>query len=102
MRVNGAKVPVLPNNNANYMWILHFIYHLAPNGKAGFVMANGALSAEGVEREIRKAIVKADLVYGIVACPPKPFYIVSFTRIALVCKKREARTHEREGVVSKC
>lgn len=77
LRINGLKVPVPPNNNANYMWILHYIYHLAPKGKAGFVMANGALSAGNVEGEIRKAIIESDLVYGIVACPPKLFYNVS-------------------------
>jgi len=77
LRIYGAKVPVPPNSNADYMWILHFIHHLAPNGKAVFVMANGALSAGGVEGKIRKTIIKADLVYGIVACPPKLFYNVS-------------------------
>jgi len=53
LKINGVKVPVPPNSNANYMWILHFIYHLAPNGKAGFVMANGALSVGGVEGSSR-------------------------------------------------
>jgi len=59
------------------VWIQHYIYHLAPNGKAGFVMANGALSAGGVEGEIRRKIIEDDLVYGIVATPPKLFYTVS-------------------------
>lgn len=40
-------------------------------------MANGALSGGGVEGEIRKKIIEDDLVYGIVACPPKLFYNVS-------------------------
>jgi type I restriction enzyme M protein len=31
-----------PAGNANYAWIQHFIHHLAPNGIAGFVLANGA------------------------------------------------------------
>jgi len=39
-------------------------------------MANGALSGEGVEGEIRKKIIENDLVWGIVACPPKLFYNV--------------------------
>jgi len=43
-----------PENNANYVWIQHYIYHLSPKGKAGFVMANGALSVGRVEGEIRK------------------------------------------------
>jgi type I restriction enzyme M protein len=31
--------------NANYAWIQHFIYHLAPSGQAGFVLAKGALTS---------------------------------------------------------
>ncbi|WP_290596668.1 MULTISPECIES: type I restriction-modification system subunit M [unclassified Archaeoglobus] len=98
LRINGVRVPVPPNNNANYMWILHFIYHLAPNGKAGFVMANGALSAGGVEGEIRKAIIEADLVYGIVACPPKLFYNVSLP-VSLWFVRKEKSEHMKRRVL---
>ncbi|MGC8576269.1 MAG: N-6 DNA methylase [Caldisericum sp.] len=71
------KYGLPPENNANYVWIQHYIYHLAPSGKAGFVMANGALSGGNQEGEIRKRIVEGDLVYGIIATPPKMFYTVS-------------------------
>jgi len=40
-------------------------------------MAMGALSGGNVEGEIRKKIIEEDLVYGIIACPPKLFYNVS-------------------------
>jgi len=70
------KYGVPPDNNANFAWIQHYIYHIGPNGKAGFVMANGALSVGGTEGKIRKKIIKDDLIYGIVACPPKLFYTV--------------------------
>ncbi len=39
------KYGVPPVGNANYAWIQHFIHHLAPNGIAGFVMANGSMSS---------------------------------------------------------
>ncbi len=71
------KYGIPPDNNGNYAWIQHYIYHLAPNGKAGFVMANGALSGGNQEGEIRKRIIEDDLVWGIVACPAKLFYNVS-------------------------
>ena len=71
------KYGIPPDNNANFVWIQHYIYHLAPNGKAGFVMANGALSAGGVEGEIRRKVIEDDLVYGIIATPAKLFYTVS-------------------------
>lgn len=70
------KYGIPPDNNGNYAWIQHYIFHLAPNGKAGFVMANGALSVGGLEGEIRKRIIEDDLVYGIIATPPKLFYTV--------------------------
>lgn len=66
-----------PSGNANFMWIQHFIHHLAPNGMAGFVMANGALAVGGKEGEIRKKIIEDDLIDVIIACPPKMFYSVA-------------------------
>jgi len=65
------------SGNANFMWIQHFIHHLAPNGMAGFVMANGALAVSGKEGEIRKKIIENDLIDVIIACPPKLFYNVA-------------------------
>jgi type I restriction enzyme M protein len=70
------KYGIPPDNNANFAWIQHFIHHVGPNGKAGFVMANGALSGSNLEGKIRRKIVEEDLVYGVLACPPKLFYNV--------------------------
>ena len=73
------KFGIPPIGNANYAWIQHFIYHLAPpngsgGGVAGFVMANGSLSSNtGGEGEIRRNIIEADLVDCIVAMPPQLF-----------------------------
>lgn len=72
------KFGLPPANNANYAWIQHMIHHLAPNGKIGLVLANGALTAQaGNEGDIRKSIIENDLVEGIVALPPQLFYSVT-------------------------
>lgn len=64
-----------PAGNANYAWVQHFIYHLAPTGLAGFVLANGSMSSnQSGEGEIRKAIIEADLVDCMVALPGQLFY----------------------------
>ena len=64
-----------PASNANYAWVQHFIYHLAPGGLAGFVLANGSMSSgQSGEGEIRKAIIEADLVDCMVALPGQLFY----------------------------
>lgn len=67
-----------PAGNANYAWIQHMIHHLAPNGKIGLVLANGALSTQSSgEGDIRKRIIEDDLVEGIVAMPTQLFYSVT-------------------------
>ena len=66
---------VPPKGNANFAWVQHFIHHLAPNGMAGFVLANGSMSSnQSGEGEIRRAIVDADLVDCMVALPGQLFY----------------------------
>ncbi len=69
------KYDVPPTNNANYAWIQHFIYHLSPNGTAGFVMANGSMfTSTTAEMAIRKGIIEDDLVDCIIALPGQLFY----------------------------
>jgi type I restriction enzyme M protein len=64
-----------PDRNANYAWIQHFIHHLAPSGRAGFVMANGSLTSNtNGEDKIRRRIIEADLVDCVVALPPQLFF----------------------------
>ena len=72
------KYGLPPSGNANYAWIQHMIHHLAPNGKIGLVLANGALSTQtSGEGEIRKRIIEDDLIEGIVAMPTQLFYSVT-------------------------
>lgn len=69
------KYGLPPSGNANFAWLQHMIFHLAPNGKIGMVLANGSLSSQsGGEGEIRKKIVEDDLVEGIIAMPTQLFY----------------------------
>jgi type I restriction enzyme M protein len=68
---------VPPSGNANFLWVQHFVHHLAPNGNAGFVMPNGALAVSGKEGGLRQKLIEADLVDVIISCPSKLFYNVS-------------------------
>jgi type I restriction enzyme M protein len=64
-----------PVNNANFAWVQHIIYHLANNGRAGFVLSNGSMSTNTRgEKEIRQKMIEADLVDCMVALPPQLFY----------------------------
>ena len=65
---------VPPVGNANYAWIQHFLYHLTPNGQAGFVLAKGSLTTKtSSEGEIRKAFIENNLIDCIVNLPAKLF-----------------------------
>jgi type I restriction enzyme M protein len=69
----GKKLPP-PSGNANYAWIQHFLYHLAPTGMAGFVLSKGSLTTNTTgEGDIRKALIENDLVDCIVNLPTKLF-----------------------------
>jgi type I restriction enzyme M protein len=88
------KYGVPPVGNANFAWVQHFIYHLAPGGIAGFVLANGAMSSmQSGEGEIRQRIVEADLVDCIVAMPPQLFYATQIP-VSLWCVAKD-RTNGR-------
>ncbi len=69
------KYGVPPVGNANYAWVQHFIHHLAPNGTAGFVLANGSMTSSfSGESDVRKAIIDDDLVDCMVALPGQLFF----------------------------
>ncbi len=64
-----------PAGNANYAWLQHIHHHLAPNGTAGVVLANGSMStATSREGDIRRALVEADAVDCMIALPGQLFY----------------------------
>lgn len=69
------KFGVPPVGNANFAWLQHIHHHLAPNGTAGVVLANGSMSSQqSGEGEIRKAMIEADVVDCMVALPGQLFY----------------------------
>ncbi len=91
---------VPPAGNANYAWVQHFLYHLAPTGLAGFVLANGSMSSnQSGEGEIRKNIIEADLVDCMVALPGQLFYSTQIPVCLwfLARNKKNGRFRDRRG-----
>jgi len=69
------KFGVPPVGNANYGWLQHILHHLAPNGTAGVVLANGSMSStQSGEGEIRREMVEKDVIDCMVALPGQLFY----------------------------
>lgn len=71
--VLGKRLPP-PIGNANFGWIQHFLFHLAPSGQAGFVLSKGSLTSQtNDEGEIRKTLIENKLIDCIVNLPTKLF-----------------------------
>ena len=89
-----------PAGNANYAWVQHFLHHLAPNGTAGFVLANGSMSSNtSGEGDIRKAIIEADLVDCMVALPGQLFFSTQIPVCLwfLTRNKNNSKSRNRKG-----
>ncbi len=64
-----------PRSNANFAWVQHFVHHLAPRGRAGFILANMALTSESSdEHAIRSKMLEDNLVDCIVTLPDRLFF----------------------------
>lgn len=86
-----------PSSNANFAWLQHMLHHLNPvNGVAGTVLANGSLSALGIEGSIRKNMVNDDVIDCIVALPPQLFYTTSIpVSLWIMRKGKNANTKNK-------
>lgn len=63
-----------PQGNANFAWLQHMLYHLAPNGSMALLLANGSMSSNtNNEGEIRKKLIEDDFVECMVALPGQLF-----------------------------
>ena len=93
---------VPPKGNANFAWVQHMAHHLAPNGIAGFVLANGSMSSnQSGEGEIRKGLIEAGLVDCMVALPGQLFYSTQIPACLwfLARDRRGGRYRDRQGEV---
>ncbi|WP_265852915.1 N-6 DNA methylase [Pedobacter sp. PF22-3] len=102
LRTDGRwKYGTPSSSNANFAWIQHFIYHLSPNGKAAFVIANSSLASENkIENEIRAKIINQDIIECIVSIPGKLFYSTPIpVCIWLLDRNKIKNTNGRKGKI---
>ena len=92
------KYGLPPAGNANFAWMQHMIFHLAPRGRIGLVLANGSLSSQSSgEGEIRKKIIEDDLVDCIIAMPPQLFYTTQIP-VSLWFLARDKKAERKDAV----
>ena len=96
-RWRGFDIP--PTSNANYGWILNILSKLSTNGMAGFLLANGALSADGTELAIRRKLIENDKVEAIIILPRNMFYSTDISvTLWILNNNKKARVVTKNGV----
>lgn len=87
-----------PKSNANFAWVQHMLYHLAPHGSMALLLANGSMSSNTKgEGEIRKALVEADLVECMLALPGQLFTNTQIPAcVWFLTKNKKARGQNRD------
>jgi type I restriction enzyme M protein len=92
---------VPPAGNANFAWLQHFIYHLSPIGRAGVVLAKGALTSKtSGEGEIRKALIaEGNLIDCVVNLPAKLFLNTQIPAALWFMNRGRGNGHPRKGEI---
>ncbi|MGI8587808.1 MAG: N-6 DNA methylase [Chloroflexia bacterium] len=84
-----------PRSSADWGWVQHILASLDDTGRAAIVLDTGAVSrgsgSKGTsrERDIRKALVEADLIEGVVLLPDNLFYNTSAPGIILLLNRNK-------------
>ena len=87
-----------PTSNANYGWILNILSKLSIDGVAGFILSNGALSADGTELAIRKKMLEMGKVEAICVLPRKLFYSTDISVcLWILNNNKKARVATKNG-----
>jgi type I restriction enzyme M protein len=89
---------VPPRGYADLAFLQHMIAVLKQDGKAGVVLPHGTLFRSGVEGKIRKGLLDADLVEGIVGLPSALFYNTGIPASIWIINKN--KTEAQKGKVN--
>ena len=95
------KYGIPPAGNANFAWLQHFIFHLAPNGIAGVVLAKGALTSKSSgEGDIRKSMIAdGNLIDCVVNLPAKLFLNTQIPAALWFLNRARNNEHPRKNEI---
>ena len=82
-----------PKGNANFAWLSIMLSKLNAKGKAGVVLANGALSSSNKwESQIRKNLIEENLLEAIITLPDKLFFTTQIPASLWIFNKKKQRS----------
>lgn len=88
-----------PRGYADLAFLQHMISVLKEDGKAGVVLPHGTLFRGSTEGKIRKALLQADLVEGIVGLPSKLFYNTGIPASIWIINKNKTEAQKNKVAI---
>lgn len=84
-----------PDSKADYAFVAHMLHHLKRDGIMCVILSRGSLYREGVETNLKKALIeKYNYLDGIIGLPKNIFYISKAPTCILIFKKNR-KTNEK-------
>lgn len=89
-RFNNCELP--PESNANYAFVLTALSLV--ESKAAFILPWNVLTTHNKqEKEIRRYLIKNNLIEAVITCPDKMFESTSISTCIIVFNKQKTTTH---------
>ncbi len=93
-RFDGFGTP--PPKQGDYAYLLHIIKSLKSNGKAACILPHGVLFRGNAEAEIRKNLIRRNLIKAIIGLPANLFYGTGIPACVVLIDKENAAA--RRGI----
>lgn len=85
-------IPELQDKTAaGWLFVVNVMYHLKHNGKAVVVVPNGMTSGGGIDRAVRKQIIRLGMLEAVIALPGK-LYSTTSTAVSLLVLSRNNKS----------
>lgn len=84
------ELGIPPDKNGDYAFLLHSIKSLKSTGKAAVIMPHGVLFRGGAEETIRRKLLQAGLIKGVIGLPANLFYGTGIPACIVVIDKEGA------------
>jgi type I restriction enzyme M protein len=94
---NRFAYGIPPKTRGDWAFVQHMLATLSDRGRLGVVIPHGVLFRGSSEGQIRKAILKDDLLEAVIGLPPNLFYGTGIPAAVLLMSR--AKSSERRGKV---
>lgn len=93
---NRFSFGIPPKSKGEFKFIQHAIAMMKPNGMAGIITAPGLLFRGGVEADIRRGMIEADIIDTIIALPAGIFYSSAIPASIIIFKKQKESERKKK------